>query len=817
MQSATVNSSVDILKRYSSDAELARSLPTRPIFPTEYRLLQFGQGNVIILGAGSRQIITCSLNINDLKSTLKLMDGSRTIEEIVSDVKKSYSTYLIERDDIFSLICSLHDLGMFEEAKSNNRRDNSIKGSYIPENTQAFLGRMCGPSGMHHNRHEMWEKLRSTKVFIIGNSNFSQALEKNFIQAGINTTTERKSNTVVVLYNNEKDLDSAKEKLSSIKKINGNILDVLFLGFTPEGLFIGPLTNSERSDRFFCWLVCFLKGGTLSIDSSRRFDDMERQMSDKFYTHFSTSVIFNLIAGIGDAFIYECVNIIASSYDSPAVEQRSFSLSSYVSPNEIPEHYSKEKAFEVLMVGAWFSGAEIPPPKYISPRVHRKHYAAANIALTKEKNSIFYGVKRVKFEQLSKVCEMHSIDQESLAVLCKLAFGEEKEKRLTPTGGDLRSTEAILLISPNPAESDKDLDAGIYRYCSGDSRLELIANFPKEYFDLGLNGIHLVVASRYQKIYEKYYAGTFKIINLDAGVAYTAARWVAEHFQLQLQLCVECDLKEVEKHIPLPFGEGRYSASSVFCLTKSLDNNNTAHEDSRKNIEIEPDEIDNSFSRTWLDEDKSRFDSLHIDRYLLEFSKKRLVNAKAGTQIRTQAINETQNSEELLRLIRSRRAHRVFESTPLDVPLMEDYMIKADNAVKHAVPGISDCMLNYWVMDQLRNKLIYFDSENGLFQYSELKQVRVFNQELLSFSPAAMVVGIPVKRVAMEYGAAGLKYAIQCCGAALYNVWLNAEKDGLRACIAGGIIPESFSSIVSDGLSEIQPIASICWGRELRT
>jgi nitroreductase len=811
MGNVAISSSTDILERYSSDAELARSLPKKPVFPCEYRLLQFGKGSVIILGAGPRQIIKCSFNILELKSTLELMDGSRTIEKIVFDIEKQYLSYSIKRDDILSFICSLHDLGMFEEAHTINGYRRSAKNVDVPINTEAFLGRMCGLSGIHPNRHEMWDQLRATKVFIIGNNKFSHTLEKDFIQAGVNVTSEPQANIVIVLYRDAEELNAARGELLSLKQENGNTFDVLFLGLSSEGLFLGPLTNCDRSDRFFSWLDCFFKNSKAIFDSSRSEYSIEGYMSDRFYSCYSVSAVFNLIVGIGEAFIYECVNVVKSSHNSPEVEQRSFSLSSYVSPQDIPEYYSNERAFEVLMTGALFSGAEIPPSKYISPRVHRKHYTAANIALTKEKSARFYGVKRVAFEQLSKICETHSVDYEGISRICGVAFGEEKQKRLTPTGGDLRSTEAIILISPNQAQPDEHSYAGVYRYCPEDHCLELIGSFPDEYFNLKLSGVHLVVVSRYQKVYEKYYAGTFKITNLDVGVAYTAARWAAENYQLQLRLRIECDLQEVEKHIALPFSEGRYCASSIFSLAKD---NNRGLGHSEGYIEVSQGDTKNIFKREWSDKDKGNFDNLHIDHYLLELSKKGFPNILPDKRVKVHAINEAKNSEEFLRVIRSRRAHRVFDTSPIDDALIESYLIKANDSVEQVMPGMTDGMLHYWVMDQARNKLIYFNPKNSLFQYDDLKQVRVFNQELLSFAPAAMVIGIPVKEIAMQYGAAGLKYAIQCCGAALHNVWLNAEIDGLRACIAGGIIPESFSSIVSEELSSIQPIATICFGRE---
>ncbi len=778
----------EILNRYKNDPELAKEFPKHPNFPSEYRVIPFGSEAILIIGGTQRQVLNTNIEVTGLRSILCLMDGSRTLGEIEGASRRYLTNYEISSEDILSLISCLHDLGLLE--------DGSIKSNTAYPDTDAFLGRMCGGSGSCSNRNEIWQRLFCAEIGLVGNDLLCRRMKSHLRYTGLNISELKKANLILVLYHSRSDLEQCQaQHYDLLTSAEHDSYDVLFLGIIGNCVQFGPFTSIHHMKCLYDWLLAdFFTKEAASFDPD--------QSHVEFWCAYLASRVFNVIAGLDEMSVYEAIAVIELDANNVGYEERLFAISSYIGPKDILHLGDSQCGLEALLVGATFSSCEIPPLRFFSPRVHRKHYTAKNIALTKTTRPTFYGVHKNILPSINQAIEDPTIIINAVSIICFGAFGEYQSRRMTPTGGNLGALELILVCAPGC-----DVKEGVYRYQPGSHSIERLGRFPR---NVGLveetRSILFIIVSLYQRVYEKYEIGAFKITGLDAGVAATAARWAAWTCDIDLQTRSELDLTKLEAQIGLPFLDDRYSSAVALEMmpAKTLDTleKQVLH---TENICL-PESVQQNEGA--LDHDRILFNTLHMDKYLLERSKRSLVS---DVRIKQKAPNSLVSLREYFSLIQGRRAQRLFTNRVIPQEIL-DMLPRAAHfaAGQHCVQVMS--YLSFWVFDWGRGTLIQLDVSTGQLTRTLLRNERIFNQTLLLTAPASLVVSASIKRLALELGSTGFKFAFQAAGAALHHAWLIIELHGLNGCIAGGVIPKAFTSVIPSSSHSEQPLAAFCFG-----
>ncbi|ERK16434.1 hypothetical protein L580_0007 [Serratia fonticola AU-P3(3)] len=797
MSIVTTNKSSDILKRYREDAELRRFIPVKPIFPVEYYVIPFGQDTFLVLGSVERHAIKSSLDIASFRYLLGLMNGTREIHQIEAEAVSRLKPYEFSYDSIAELICSLHDLGLLEEG---NEQLQEMPGN-ISVNTRAFLGRMCAASGLYPNRQFMWQRLSATRVTLLGSDTWLHHLASYLAEAGIQLVDAKEATLSIVLYENEAELKSAYHTLTCMNNVSGGTTrerDVLFVGFINQHLLFGPITHHRRAEKFIDWLPWYI--------NRCRPAHLTDPASGDLRAVYAASALFNIVTGIGDVTIYEAVSMITFDAGGAGVEQQFYAVSSYFGPRDWQRTDDEDRAREILLTGAAFSSGEMLPAKYTSPRVHRKHYFAQNIKLTNSPREQFYGVPIVKLPSIEQSQSVPLMPEHRLSILCYSGFGKDNDKRLTPTGGGLGSTELIVFLSDKACTSSTyAFIPGVYRYRPEHHCLERLADLPHEFGQMQHVYAHFLQVSLFQRVYKKYYSGAFKIINLDVGVASSAMRWAAEYCCVDITTVPEIDLAKLEDELPLPWGEGRYSTAILLQIT---DRNNSHAGTLQRRANKQ--RLNHNSGILFADNvwEVEEFNSFHVTRCLLERAKCSLPEAP----VQTMKLASTPALNDFISLIKSRRSFRQFAECALPESLLASLLTEALRAASQHYVKIAVNHLFYWTIDNQRKQLCRYAVSTAQWIHCPLGSERIFNQELFLRAPAALIVGTNIKALASELGAAGLKVAYQCAGAALHHCGLVLEHKGYKSCIAGGVIAENFAALLPDSDNEYQPLGAICFG-----
>jgi len=215
-----------------------------------------------------------------------------------------------------------------------------------------------------------------------------------------------------------------------------------------------------------------------------------------------------------------------------------------------------------------------PSRHLLNQKDHQSHYKTANLQLTKLANrypsSPSIGLPEVDLDGEAAESTDRLSDIEKLAFLLNLAAGfqrtvdanpRSKSYRWAPTGGNLGS---VGLYFVNLGVSD--LPEGIYYYQAIDHCLaQLHQAVPESFRQMlseadrgrmadGLMG-YLIFTGSLSRVRKKYREFGYKIVHLDAGVAYTQASFIAEYLHMNIDILDSWDLTVIGEQLYIDISE----------------------------------------------------------------------------------------------------------------------------------------------------------------------------------------------------------------------------------------------------------------------
>jgi SagB-type dehydrogenase family enzyme len=533
----------------SRDRWTSQSTPSCPLLrPRLIRELSFTyQNDLLLVSGGSAQLIIDDKNLLNLLPILfSLLDGRHTEADIISDRPD------LSNDALHSAIAALYHFGLVEEGAFDQESCKNPQALY-------FLRRVAASTSRHPNGDSAYRRLSRAKVAIISDSRHSHhyetALRELLVKCGIGevscfnrsyfetfaeTASSNSDLTMLVV------LLLESEDISWLREIDGysfrsgvpwlrSVLNRI-TGFSD----IGPLFLGDSRPCYECFSRQCLT---------------ERDLDTRDYKTTIDAVAATWIAMLGTSIIYTVASLGRTAYEGfkrfdhqiAEIQQLYYTRSSNCShcchqdmnnqpapdppgtfgPMNLVLLY-EENARSQLNPLLRPHSAQLRRPNATGVR-QRKLWSSPWIKLDRNHSSLEVSAKKTITLPHPAPCAEITLDK--LATLLSMCAGVKEQseifgqiKRWAATAGDLGSAELYLVIT-----SVVGLSPGLYYYDAWEHALVLIeADTPEFNSNFYMDKIMypgpsanvvLLFTGSYFKLRKKYGALSYKLINLDAGVA----------------------------------------------------------------------------------------------------------------------------------------------------------------------------------------------------------------------------------------------------------------------------------------------------------
>jgi SagB-type dehydrogenase family enzyme len=201
---------------------------------------------------------------------------------------------------------------------------------------------------------------------------------------------------------------------------------------------------------------------------------------------------------------------------------------------------------EQLLVARFEDHIAFSSAHHLNPKDHQNHYKPINLELATLSTS-YPSALQINLDN----CEEDSLLKKWSEVWRYMAGWKYKQinnrpKRWSPTGGNLGSVDLYIVINSIP-----NFKKGVYLYgsknhvleCLGDDDMatQLLSCLPHDEQAYG----YIIQVGLYGKVASKYHQFAYKIIHLDAGVAFTQGRYTAYHTGLKLDVASQWSNQEI--------------------------------------------------------------------------------------------------------------------------------------------------------------------------------------------------------------------------------------------------------------------------------
>ncbi|WP_417773379.1 hypothetical protein [Stappia sp.] len=747
------------------DPELLRLAPLAPYFPPDFAILPFGPARLAILCGNRREVLSSTIPLDLVKRILGLCDGTRAREEIATAVAVEFGGLDEAARNVDELVALLDRNGVLQDGSPGPQGGVHLRD---PE-TERFWEQVCGADSVHRSRRALREAFDRFRVRVSGPEHLRQAAERAVRGAGLELDGAGACNGSVhdvslVLYD-----DPAGLQLSNEDTRPGAL--TLFAGSDRDSFRLGPLVPAETASAVAKWLSGAWLASGRPVLSGHPMKEM--------WATITAARLFRLACGLERGRKFNAVEIFSRCATHEELLRRAVLVSPYVAVEA-----GSSAPNEALLVAAAQSGIEEPFSRHLSSRTYLMHYATKNRKLASGPAPAFFGAPA--FFLPEAVVERQGTLSERLSLACKWAFGLDGGRRITPSGGDLRSAELLVNL---PCATD--LPAGLYRYRDTDHALERLGEV-RASNETGLSESEpsFLIVSRLRRVARKYQDAAYKICGLDAGVCAAVLMQVGARLGMPLTVRTDLDMRPIERLLPLSFVDDRYLLSA--CLTSGT---SVASEGPGAEPVFGPDPAA-------LSEQRALLWVAALGRRPLAPSQPRAVPGEPQASLGGLA--------DLGATLSARRAVRLLPPDALPCDTILELLAEAETGVARYVPGLAR-HIRIVAVDRARGRV--FNRGAGLAGWRPgARDARIFWQGVPDMAPAMLVGGLEMGPLASAHGAAGYRNALQALGAGLHLAWLGACARGLQGTLLGGVFNEGMNACLPADSWRIAPIAGLAFG-----
>jgi len=766
-------------RHFSADADLA--LPERPRIPPEVLVLPFDEDGLLFVGTKQTQLLR-GRSARDLLPRLILhLTGGSTVEEIVSRFPGLAS------GTIRNAVALLYSRGLLEDGCPPPAAADL-------QDVDSFLGRFVDVTRANRNRREALDRLQASTVFVGGSDEAADLMQRQLAGSGIGRLGHvrdaegdlRGCSLLVAVATREAD-----DLTSSLEQARQQGVWALHVRAAQDVVQIGPLLMPGQ----VCCYRCM-----------REIHDLPHGDADpdlvSFWLGMAALEAFLVLSRVGHPHLHNGFELYERTRHGIVPQHRYVVGMPGCSRCGLggPPLDPKTPAF---LSWLFHSSLSMPPHELRSPREHQHHYDASNIALTLEVDEPYYGAPVVALPTArlldgplpwSEVeSQRREIDLEDLATLLWYAAGYQKIedgalRRIAPTAGGLGSPELFVI-----AHRVRGLPEGLYRYHSPRHVLERLrdSSLPVLQAALGiataLPPCTIVGTGALGKLRSKYQNFSYRLVNLDAGVALGYLHDVAAALGLQVREYSNVHDKAIAEAISLPTAGNRYVPTFAIGL---------GGEDPRAQetfTALGPQVLDGVIDAAGPPPSQRRMRS---DR-----QENRSVTAARGEATPTLSTFGS--------VLLTRRSVRAYTMQPITPAILQRFTtlavdicrkrIDSDGASVHVRPwlalrvpsgalGAGVYQIDVERPDDLVLRL-------GGFSRDDMERCLV--QKSLSCAPAMIFITGDFGSALAERGSRGYRELLLQAGAVVSRSLLVATAHGLGACASAGLIEASFRPLAN--------------------
>ena len=787
-------SAESIGRHFSADADLVP--PEQPRMLPEVLVLPFDEDGLLFVGTKEPQLIRGKAARDLLPRLIPHLNGRSTVEELAPRFPQLAS------GTIRNAVTLLYSRGLLEDGCPPP----------VPADLQdvdGFLGRFVDVTRVNRNRCEALDRLQASSVLVGGSEEAADLMQRQLAGSGIGRLglvkdSERNlrgcSLLVAVATREADDLTSLLEQARQQR------VWALHVRAAQDVVQIGPL---------------FMPGQVCCYRCMHEIHDLPCGDADQdlvsWWLGIAALEAFLVLSRLGNPRLHNGFERYERTRHGIVHQYRYIVGVPGCSRCGLggPPLDPKTPAFLSWLL---HSSVSMPPHELRSPREHQNHYNASNIALTLALNEPYYGAPVVALPAARpldgpmpwSLAGPHrpGIDVEELATLLWYAAGYQNidggaQWRIAPTAGGLGSPELFGIVRQVDGVPD-----GIYRYHSPRHVLERLkaSSLPLMQAALGiateLPPCTIVGTGALGKVRSKYQNFSYRLVNLDAGVALGYLHDVASALGLRVREYSNIHDKGIAEAIGLPIAENRYVPT--FAIGFGGDASDTQ-------------EIFAALGPQVL--------NAVIAAAAQPSSRYRLPSNRPENRFVTTWHKEAEPTTRTFgSVLLARRSIRAYAPRPIAPVLLQRFMALAIAICRKRI-GSGGAMVNVCPWLALRVPCGVLDP--GIYQidverpdqlflrvsgFSQGDMERCLLQKSLSFAPAMIFITGDFGAALAERGPRAYRELLLQAGAVVSRCLLVAAARGLGACASAGLIEASFRSLANiDGYRDC-PLVAITVG-----
>ncbi|MGE7949098.1 SagB family peptide dehydrogenase [Lysinibacillus sp. NPDC093688] len=493
-------------------------MPTYPRVSEGFRFIYLNNNRLLINGGPEKQLFRGNSIHNILPYVINICDGTISLQEILNSGK--YPSH-----DIFQVLSLLYARGLLQEGTPNEIVKNHP--------LYGFFDRMVDGTRVNKNVNEAINKFTNTTLLIDYLSLETRTLAEKFgeyltpygMGIEVNNLSKKlddkdRETLIIGICTNEEEIPHWKEKVRTYLQ---DQIPFLFLWFRGDNLIVGPYVDKSETICFECF--------TDQIDRLQLTSLKKETSLNQYLIGLSlvVPVITNIVSKIETPLL---TSNNVELYDLNTLNKKTFLFTLSINCGACsPQFNNCDDNEKVNLVSQYESMVEFPSRKHLNLKAHQNHYSAKNLNLTQEFKNYFSSPKLNLMEFVNEEIDS-SISK--LVTCMKYTTGIKETtsyqvKRWCPTGGNLGSVNLYYANS-----KIKNLNKSIYYYQPMENELQqlneklnhqdIINIFSQD--DEDVIG-YFILTGNIQKVATKYRQLSFRLANLDAGVAMAQCQLVA--------------------------------------------------------------------------------------------------------------------------------------------------------------------------------------------------------------------------------------------------------------------------------------------------
>lgn len=764
----------NMAQKFADDPEI--NLPAQPCFIKEVLVLPYGQHGLIFEGVRGTQVISGRGARTFIPTLIKVLDGTRNIDEIVA----LFPQY--NGQAIINALILLYTRGLLENG-------NSQHAAMINDDANAFIGRYIDATRVNETRHDIYDKLTSTRIGIAATEHYADYLSQclqdcGFADVSIIRNIEEISLDMDLVIGCFTEHSAMAKNTASVCQSKGVSLFCNYLG--KQECQIGPLVVPEQSACADCAAI------QVPFASSGEYTGHE------FWLGIISLNAFHLISRVGPFKLYNTVRIHGENEHGKFYRKRKLSRMPGCETCGLG-HVKTNQAATSIYWELHNAAHGLASKNLRNPRDHQIHYAAINVELTEKVPERIYGAHsevldtNLKFERTPTWAENRTVpmpralNKSSLTTLLRYAVGYQDSdgllRRIAPSAGGLGTTELYLCL-----RDIEGFENGVYRYFGIHHCIEHIGFVDDEVLagTLGipthdLASVTLFGVANMLKIRQKYDRLAFRLMTLDSGVTRQITSDIADALGFNTAEYNDVRDKLAGQFLQLPMsGNARAIAFAM-----GLNDAQCKHaNDVFMHHYYLPDMLIELTSARMLQEQNRPLAALcntqQIKLKLHDNFGQMLLSRRSARKFQAKDIDQPtlENIARLAMLVNPEREHR--GGLPLTFSLWA-IVRTSENAHSHT--------LLKW-----RRDLNNFELIRSSLTSSQLKTMTI--QPAFADASVNLFVTGNIHQATEAFGGRGYRELLGRAGSIMLRAQLVAHSQGVDACMWGGITEESWGQVL---------------------